>query len=179
MAPQAGVWSLTIDLAPGAYLYRFELPNGITVNDCRRTTERNLGGQLWSLIHVTAEGPIGIDRTYPQLSGVAVCRGINDMTMPLMMVDRVHVSDFPVTLWTHLKHVYQDSLMQIFLFRPDREPAFGGEFVLEYAKASPDFDLKFWMTVDVEPSSIQAGEWEFLLRAEGGPVLRKSMFVEV
>lgn len=178
MSPKAGLWSLTLALAPGVYLYRFELSNGITVNDCRRTTERNLNGQWWSLLHVTPEGPVWVDRSHPQISSVAICRGIGEMTVPLMVVDHVSVADFPVILWTHLRHVYRDSVMQVFLLRPDRELAFGAEFVLEQAKASPDFELRFWMSVEVEPSSVVVGEWKFLLRAERGQEFTTPMFVE-
>ncbi|MGE5672481.1 MAG: hypothetical protein ACM3XM_01155 [Mycobacterium leprae] len=179
MALEADHWAVTLDLAPGTYLYRFELPNGATVNDCRRTLQRNLDGQWWSLLHVAEEGPVFIQRTHPVLNAVAVCRGISNASMPLLIIEHAQPADFPVVLWTEVAHLYHDSFMQVFLYRPDREVAFSGEFVLEQARASPDFRLKFWLSVDIDWPSAQPGTWEFLVAAEGCPIARVPLFLEL
>ncbi|HEY3368811.1 MAG TPA: hypothetical protein VGK74_27455 [Symbiobacteriaceae bacterium] len=173
MVQRGGIWALSLDLPEGVYSYRFHVADLVSVNDPRRSTKRQVSGETWSVVQVTEAGPIWVERTLPKLTSVQICRGISEAGIPLVVVERVGASELPVFLWNQIDHVFQNALMQVFLVRPDQELAFGGEFLLEQSKASPHFDLKFWISISLEPSTVMPGIWTFLVQVEGGPVVTK------
>lgn len=173
-------WTVAVDLSPGVYLYRFRVGDFVVMGDSRRTTQRVVNGEVWSILHVTAEAvPAWIERPIPTVAAIQVCRGLTETNLPLLVLERVRQTDLPVILWVHVRHVYQDALLKVLLVRPDGDLAFGGEFALESSNASADFDLKFWLSLTVEPEHAMPGTWTFIVQAEGSPVVRHQVVLQL
>jgi hypothetical protein len=177
MEERHGVWSTSLDLPEGVHSYRFQIADLVSVNDPRRSIQKTIGGETWSVVQVTSDGPVWVARPVAKLGTVQLCRGISEAGLPLVAVEQVRLSDMPVVVWAGINHVFQDALLQVFLVRPDQKLAFGGEFVLDHLKASPNFDLRFWISVSLEPGSVMPGVWVFLAQLEGGPHAKKGIQV--
>lgn len=177
MVREANTWALSVDLPEGVYAYRFVVSNLVTINDCRRSTQRVTNKELWSVLQVTSAGPVWRERVLPVLAGLELCQGISDSGLPLVVIDSMRPSELPFVLWAEISHLYEDAFIQVFLLKPNGELAFGGEFLLDTIRTSADYQFRFWISINLEADAIMPGMWTCLVRVEGGSVSQRNIRV--
>lgn len=172
-------WKVTLELPPGIYKYRFCVADSLFLNDPRRTTQQPDGDEIWSILKVDREeGPMWVERSWPTIKDILVCRGVSDAFMPLMVIDRARLEDMPITLWLGIENLFSNAFLQVFLLCPDGGLAFGGEYVLDPEWADGEYNAKFHLATAIESDGFVAGQWSFVVRSEGGHTIAKTLEIE-